>query len=239
MTTPEANLGAWLRLQTWLSPGFPVGSFAYSHGLEWAVESGLVSQRDALGQWIEGILRLGAGRHDGVLLQAAYHATARAGAGEWETLDRLVTWADALRPTAELALESGTQGQAFLSALCTGWPDPLLHAWQERLAGRPLALPLAVGAGCAVHDIALQAAIPAYLQSLVANLLSAGVRLIPLGQSAALVLTHRLEAVVLDVAQQVLTGDPGDWSRRLGGADWMVVWCSLRHETQYTRLFRS
>jgi urease accessory protein len=98
------------RLLTWLSPAFPIGSFSYSHGLEYAVEAGLVTDRATLTAWIEGVLRYGGGRLDGMLLLAAHRA---ATASDTEGLREVAALASAMRGSAELALESNAQGAAF------------------------------------------------------------------------------------------------------------------------------
>ena len=102
------------RLQTWLSPGFPVGAFAFSHGLEYAVESGAICDCQSLTRWVEGILSFGAGRVDAALFRAAFEAVQD---GDEERLGEVVERATAQRATSEMALESAAQGRAFLQAL--------------------------------------------------------------------------------------------------------------------------
>ena len=221
-----------LRLLLWLSPSFPVGAFSYSHGLEAAVEAGLVRDLASVTDWVRTVLHHGAGRSDAVLfVQAHRHAF------DEEALDRVTELADAFRPTAELALEAGAQGQAFLTAIAAAWPDPWWTLWRQRLrtSGRSPAYPVAVAVATARAGIAAEPALAAFLHAFSANLVSAAVRLVPLGQSDGLRALAALEMDVLLAAQAALGRTLDD----LGGAVPMAEWCSMTHETQYTRLFRS
>lgn len=225
-------MSALLRLMTWLSPAFPVGGFSYSHGLERAVEQGLVSDRASLITWVDTILRHGAGRSDAALLLEAYAAL-----NDAPRLDKLVELADCLRPSAELALESSAQGTAFVNTVSTVWPDPWLDEWKTRLkqSRRAPAYAVAVGVVAARCDIAASDSCAAFLHAFAANLVSAAVRLVPLGQTDGMKAVAALEPVALDCATAALGRPFAD----LGSATPVVDWCSLTHETQYTRLFRS
>jgi len=224
------DMSAALRLQTWLSPAFPIGAFSYSHGIEWAVEDGLVTDRTSALDWIETVLTHGTGALDGAFFAAAW----RAGDGDG-SLD-VAELAAAMRPTAELVRESGQQGEAFLLAAAV-WPSPALDGLRSRLraAGIEAVLPVAAGVACRLHGIALATALPLYLQAFAANLVSAAVRLVPLGQTDGLRIQAALEPAVLAAARAAEVADLDE----LGSATPMVDWCSMRHETQYTRLFRS
>lgn len=228
--TTAIDPAAALRLQTWLSPAFPIGGFSYSHGLEQAVELGFVRDRATAADWIGTVLRHGSGRSDGMLFAAAYRG---APSGDLEPA-RLGA---AFRPTAELALESGQQGSSFLLAVRAVWPDPWLDRWAEALAADGIApvLPVAVGTVCAFQTIPLDVALPLYLQAFAAGLVSAAVKLVPLGQTDGLRVQAALEPVVADTAAAAIAADPDD----LGTATPMLDLCSMLHETQYTRLFRS
>jgi urease accessory protein len=222
---------ALYRLMTWLSPSYPVGAFSYSHGLEYAIEAALVRDGDGLAEWIATVLEAGAGVSDGALLAAAWSA---AKVRDDAALDEVAALAQAWRGTAETALESAAQGAAFLATTRAAWPHPLLDALSLRHRGA-LALAVAVGVAGAVHDVPLPALLTAYLHAFAANLVSAGVRLIPLGQSAGQRVTATLEPVIAAVARRIET-TPFD---EIGTAAPLVDWCSMQHETQYTRLFRS
>jgi urease accessory protein len=222
--------GGLLLLQAWLSPAFPVGGYSYSHGLEQAVEAGLVPDRAALLDWIDGVLTLGAGRNDALLIREIHAATLE---GDMPRCAEIAALAAALRGTAELSLEAGAQGAAFLKALAAGWPD---LAVRPPLSGmRTPTYAVVFGAAAALAGIPARAAILAYLQAFAANLISAALRLMPIGQSDGLALLARIGSTLpaqVDALETVPFAD-------LGSAALMVDLCSARHETQYTRLFRS
>jgi urease accessory protein len=226
MDIPEAAL---YRLMAWLSPAYPIGGFSYSHGLEHAVEAGLVRDRASLVAWVETVLARGAGCSDAAIFVAAWRS-----AGDPAALDAVAERAAAWRATAETALESVQQGTAFLATTRLAWPHPALDGLARRQAGR-IALPVAVAVACAVHQVPLEAALAAYLQGFIANLVSAGVRLVPLGQSDGQQVVAAVAPAVAAAARHALA-TPLD---EVGTAAPILDWCSMRHETQYTRLFRS
>jgi urease accessory protein len=220
-----------VKLQAWFSPAFPVGAFSYSHGLEWAVDYGDVRCAASLRAWIEGVLRYGSGRSDAIILCAIWRAVRARG---WSAAHETSSLAAALQPTAERRLESLGQGTAFLAAVSAAWPHPVLHAFQEACPGET-ALPAAVGAAAAAHGVPLEPVLVAFLHAFAANLVSAGIRLVPLGQTEGLQVTASLEAAILDVADEAR----GAALEALGSAGILADVASMRHETQYTRLFRS
>ena len=235
MTTDSSTL---YRLLAWLSPAFPVGAYSYSHALEWAVEDGLVADEAGLGRWIDGVLRFGSGRQDAVLARAAWEGVANDDAA-------LVDWAietgAVMRASAELALESAAQGKAFLDAALAAWPLAGLEHWAGRFAllDRPACYPVAFAMAAGAAGMALAPALEGFLHAFAANLVSAGVRLVPLGQTAGQRAIAALETTVWDLAGEVTETPLGQLRRDIGGAQAMVDWASSRHETQYTRLFRS
>ena len=223
-----------VRLMNWLSPSFPIGAYSYSHGIEYAVDVGLIHDRDTLRDWVSEVVAAGTGRVDADLHRAAHEAVRNRD-------EILFVWAlehgDAMRATRELGEETENQGQAFLAAVARPWPAAGLDWAREKAAEqqRSMVYPVAVGAAAAAQDIPLEPALAAYLHALAANLVSAGLRLIPLGQSDGQQALADLEPVILDAAAQALERDRED----IGQAALMVDWASARHETQYTRLFRS
>ena len=219
---------ALYRLLTWTSPAFPTGGFSYSHGLETAVAEGVVTSAAALRDWAAGALEFGAGRADAAWLAAAHRA---ARAEDWARLESVAEQAAAQRASAELALESAAQGAAFLRTARAAWPHPQL----DRLTGEKAAHAVAVGLAAAAHGIGLRPALLAWLHGFAATLVSAGVRLVPVGQTDG----QRIQAALAPVAARV-----ADASRRgppppAGAATPFADWCAVAHETQYTRLFRS
>ena len=229
MATGETAL---YRLMTWLSPAYPVGAFSYSHGLEYAVEERLVRDRESLIQWLATAVEVGAGHIGGALLAEAWRAAAEKDVAR---LEEVAALAAAWRSTSETALESEAQGAAFLSVTRAAWPHALLDGLVPERRGGPIALSVAVGATCACHGIALLSALVAYLHGFASNLVSAGLRLVPLGQSDGQLAMAALEPVIERSAQRCAE-IPLD---QVGSAAPMLDWCSMRHELQYTRLFRS
>jgi urease accessory protein len=220
------------RLLAWLSPAYPIGAFSYSHGVETAVEEGFIRDRASLVAWLESVLRQGTGAVDGALFVAAWRL---ADTGDWPAFDAVAERAAAWRGTSEMALESRQQGGSFLSITRTAWPHPALDAVHERLSGE-LALPVAVALAAAVHGIALEQALAGYLHAFIANLISAALRAVPLGQSDGQMALASLEGAVKAATAAAIALESLD---EVGTATPLLDWCSLRHETQYTRLFRS
>lgn len=220
------------RLLAWLSPAYPVGAFSYSHGVETAVEEGFIKDRASLVAWLESVLERGTGLVDGALFAAAWRAVEGA---DWPAFDAVVERAAAWRGTSEMALESRQQGGSFLSITRAAWPHPDLDIGHERTGGE-LALPVAVALAAAAHGITLESALAGYLHAFAANLISAAVRTVPLGQTDGQRALAALEPAVRRTAEAALAAASLD---DIGTATPLLDWCSLRHETQYTRLFRS
>jgi urease accessory protein len=220
------------RLLAWLSPAYPIGAFSYSHGIETAVEEQFIKDRASLVRWIETVLLHGTGRVDGALFAMAWRA---ATAEDWAAFDAVAERAAAWRGTSEMALESRQQGGSFLAITRTAWPHEKLDAAHRRLGGE-IALPVAVALAAAAHGIALDLALMGYLHAFTANLISAAVRAVPLGQSDGQLALAMLEPAIRRAIEAALAVTDLD---EVGTATPLLDWCSLRHETQYTRLFRS
>jgi urease accessory protein len=221
------------KLLAWLSPSFPVGGFSYSHGLEWAIEDGTVTDAEGLRAWLADILRHGAGWSDAAIFHHAYRAAA---AGNRSGTVAINSLAVALQPSKERHLESTTQGRAFLATVAATWPNCRLIALAEPFAGDvPVAYPVAVALASAAHDIPPAPAANACLAAFVANLVSAAVRAVPLGQTDGQRVVAALSPLVAAVADDAASAS----LERLGGSAWRADIASMKHETQYTRLFRS
>ena len=225
---------SFLRLQSWLSPAFPSGAYCYSHGLEWAVEAGHVGDRRTLVDWLEADLCYGSGRNEAIFFSEAYRCARGNDDGRLSLVAEL---AAAFRGTSEFALESSQQAAACLMTLRQVWPDRVLDSLAELCSERQLKPVLAVvfGARSAKEDIPVSLALPAFLHSYVANLVTAGVKLVPLGQTDGQLAIAELERAVLVASAQGGNATIDD----LGSAAFMVDFASIAHETQYTRLFRS
>ncbi|MHB2166414.1 urease accessory protein UreF [Alsobacter sp. R-9] len=222
---------ALLPLMVWLSPAFPVGAFAYSHGLEWAVETGQVKDAATAEAWIAGLLDHGSGRNDAVLLACAWRAVT---AGDDAALREIAELAVALQPTRERHLEATAQGNAFLAIARASWPAPAIDRLARQWDG-DVAYPVALGVAAAGHGLPLAPTLQAALLAFVANLVSAAVRLGPIGQTDGQRVTAALLPRVEAAAAFAVSATLDD----LGGAAWRTDIASARHETQYTRLFRS
>jgi urease accessory protein len=232
ITSTTTDAAALARLFAWLSPAYPIGAFSYSHGLEMAVEEGAVTRREALVAYVEAALRHGAGAVDAGLLALAWRA---ATANDDAALDAVAELAAAWRGTAELALEATQPGGAFASVTHSAWPEPRFHAFATRHPGR-LTHAVAFGAAAAFHGVAQREACFGWLTSFAANIVSAGVRLVPLGQTDGQIATAALlPAIEAATAAALAVTDPDE----LGAASPVLDLFSMRHETQYTRLFRS
>ena len=221
---------ALYRLMSWLSPSFPVGAFSYSHGIEYAVEAGLMRDEQTLRAWIAAGLDHEFGPVSGAMLRAAHEAVA---AKDRVALIDALEEARAFVPTLEFELEHKAQGQAFVLAFRAAWHDP---GWLESaLQANWTPYPSAVGIAAALSGVALRPTLIAFFHAMVSNLVSAGIRLIPLGQTAGQRVLAGLQHAVIGAADGVLSRDPRD----VGSASPVVEWSSASHETQYTRLFRS
>jgi urease accessory protein len=218
MTTTTTTDAALWRLLLWASPAFPVGSFAHSHGFEWAVEKGAIHDAATLLAWVDDALRHGAGRSDAILLAHAHRG------------EDVVALARATATSAERRTESLAQGEAFLRAI-RAWPDAAAACAHLP----PLETPYAVAFGTAARALPLDAVLVAFLQAFAQMLVSAAVRLVPLGQSDGLAVLAALEPTVANVAAEAAAATLED----LGGACLMLDLCAMHHETQYTRLFRT
>lgn len=217
---PDASL---LSLLTWLSPAFPTGAFAYSHALEWAVAHDGVLTEAALLDWLDALLRHGPGRTDAILLRHAWRATTPA------ALAAVAELAEAAATGHERRAETLGQGTAFALAARV-WGAPLL----DTLPG-PVAYPVALGALARARNVGEDPTCLGLLHAFTANLVSAALRLIPLGQTAGLRTLHALEPVLHAVAAETAAAGLDD----IGGACFRSDIAAMRHETQYTRLFRT
>jgi urease accessory protein len=227
----EVSSAALYRLMAWLSPAYPVGAFSYSSGIEWAVETGDVRDAEALRRWIAVVIGQGGGFCDAVFFAHAHRAALL---GDDAALRDVAELAAAFAPSKERHLEATAQGRAFLDTTQAAWPcsalDRLVAVWPG-----PYAYPIAVAVAAAGHGIALAPALHAYLHGVTANLISAGVRLIPLGQTDGQLVLAALQPVIAATADRALATPLGD----VGSAAFRADLASMRHETQYTRLFRS
>ena len=235
MPTVDQESGVWPRLYrmlAWLSPGFPVGSYSFSHGLEAAVESGAVRDRNTVQNWICAILTWGSGRTDADILRDAHRAAVD---DDLAALAQTNERGLAFRASAEMALETTAQGAAYLNTCLAAWPDAFLGNWAAALGDSGVCYPAVVGAATARAGVPVDWALIGYLQAMAANLVSAGLRLGIMGQSDGQRVIAALEPVIAEAVTSSLSRGPDDF----GSATFAVELASMAHETQYTRLFRS
>lgn len=213
ITTTDTK--ALLRLVQWLSPAFPLGAFAASHGLEWAVAQGGLT-RDQVADWVADVLEFGTGWSDAVLLACSL----RHGA-EPDALDDL---ARALAASAERLAESLDQGTAFAATLGgLGQPMP------------PRMLPVAVGVAAAPLGLPVPVVVALYLQGFAGMIVAAAVRFVPMGQTEGQAILAGLHPLIERLATRAAHATPDDIATSTLGADL----AAMRHETQDTRIFRS
>ena len=222
---------ALYRLMAWLSPAYPVGAFSYSGGIEWAVEAGDIKNAETLRAWLEVMLSDGGGFSDAVFFLHTHRAVT---ANNDPGLRTVAELAAAFVPSKERFLETTAQGRAFLEVTRAAWSCAALTHFTDVWNG-PIALPIAVGVACAGHGIACETALHAFLHALAANWISAGVRLIPLGQTDGQRVLAALEATISETAKRALATP----LEEVGTCALRADLASMRHETQYTRLFRS
>ncbi len=238
MSTREKPAGSTVTLSdlpaqllVWLSPAFPVGAFAYSHGLEKAVEKGLIKDRATLGAWLEDLITHGSLHNDLIVLAAAWRAASRRSATE---LAEIAELAAALQPSSERRLETITQGGSFLVQIDAAWPCTAVALLRAAHAG-DAAYPVAVGVAAAGHALPLTPTLLGYGMAFVGNLISASIRLSVIGQTDG----QRLTAALLPKLQDAATRAADSTLDDIGSATFAADLASMQHETQYTRLFRS
>jgi urease accessory protein len=218
-----------LPLAIWFSPMFPVGAFAYSHGLEWAQEAGDITDADDLRDWLSTLIQRGALHNDTILLADAYRAAVRCDANRVYEMNELAL---AMATSRERRLETATQGNAFLLAIKKSWPCASLDLLGP---GEDVAYPVAAALATAGHNLPLDATLNMFSLGFLTNLVSAAIRLGIIGQSDGQSVIAALIPIIGETAQSCASKSIDD----LGGSAFRSDLASLKHETQYTRLFRS
>ncbi len=227
---PDGAEEAALLLQVWLSPAFPVGGFAYSHGLESAIDAGDVTDAETLKQWLTDLVEHGSARNDMVLLAAAWRAARQ---GDFDAAAGVNELALALSPSRERLLETLSQGNAFMTAARAAFSCDAVERFA--VATTDAAYPVALGVTAAGHDVPLEATCRAWGLAFVAALVSAAVRLGPIGQTDGQKIVAALLPALIRCAAIAAVSTLDD----LGSAAIRSDIASMRHETQYSRLFRS
>jgi len=215
-TDAAADTRDLLALSQWLSPAFPLGGYAFSHGLEQAVAACDVTAADGFKDWLHDVLRHGAGRSDAILLALA-HRGGDAG--------HLAALAQAMAPSRERWAETIAQGRAFVQTT-----NAILGT---ELA--PAALPVVVGIQARRLALPVETVAGLYLQAFAGNLTSIATRIVPLGQTAAQGVLAGLAGPIAEIAAAAAAATEDDLASGAPGADL----AAMLHETQGVRLFQS
>ena len=215
-TAIPMNTDHLLTLTQWLSPAYPVGAFAWSHGLERAVARGDVTDAASLADWLAAVLDHGAGRSDAILLCAAHGA---------DDIAPVAELAAALAPSRERRMETLQQGAAFAATTRAVWGLELPD----------MAYPVAVGRAAGLIGLPVVPTAQVWLQSFASNLVQAAQRLMPLGQTAAQRVLAGLAPLCAARGEMAANATLDD----IGSATFAVDIASMQHETQYSRIFRS
>jgi urease accessory protein len=206
-------------LQQWLSPAYPVGAYAYSHGLDCAVATRAIGNIGDLRLWLEDLLICGAGYSDPILLVAAYRSD------HADALNDVDQLARAFAPSKERLAETALQGAAFCQTTTA--------ISGHEIAG--LTYPVALGYAARLHDLPLDVTVHMYLHAFLSNLVAAAQRLMPIGQVEGQRLLSALAPLIANAAKDAQTAEISD----LNGCCFVADIASMQHETQYSRMFRS
>ncbi len=208
-----------LTLSQWLSPAYPVGGFAYSHGLEWAIECGSVTDASDTQEWIADVIQHGSGRNDCVFLASAY--SAKTG----EDLTAADQTARAFCASSERLLETRLLGEAFCGVTADVWAMEI----------ESLTYPVAVGYAAQRQGLPLPLTAQMFLHASMSNLVACATRLVPLGQTEGQRMIRDLTPICQKVARTALDAGLDD----LGSTTFLSDIASMKHETQYSRMFRT
>jgi urease accessory protein len=218
-----------LHLLQLASPALPVGAYSYSEGLESLVDRKVINNKETLEDWIKHELSYGSIRIEIAIMLRSYHSVCQ---NDLETLDKWNAWLSAARDTEELRQQSWQMGRSLLKLFVELQPQ---HSTFASAIESPCNYAVAFGIASACWQIEDRIAAIGYLQSWTANIISAGVRLIPLGQTAGQQILINLHDIIVRVTQEILLLK----DEELGSCSWGLALASMAHQTQYTRLFRS
>lgn len=226
ITLTDVNLLCLLQLT---SPALPVGAYSYSEGLETLVENGTIADQVALQHWLEAELRYGAIQLEAAVMVRAYQSVK---VGDFKALSDWNMWLSAARETEELRSSSWQMGRSLIQLLSKLEPQimPIVNA-----VGHPCNYAIAFGIAAADWDINIKGALLGYLHTWATHLITAGVKLIPLGQTVGQHLIRSLQGLLCDAVEQIMKLEDDE----LSCCSWGLSLASMMHETQYTRLFRS
>ena len=216
---------------TWFSPSYPIGSYAYSHGLEYAVEEGLVKDPQTLLGWIRDLLFFGTGYNDSIIINSIYDSVANDNCVEFDYISQI---ANAIKPTKEIALESYQQGVSFKNILMDVYSNSNLTFYLNRL-DNCITYPSVVGVAGGIFEVEKKLLLHSYLHAFTSNILSAALRIMPIGQTEIQKIIFQMKGNVEEMTNKSLGLSLSD----LGSSVFISDWASSKHQNQYTRLFRS
>jgi urease accessory protein len=208
-----------LTLAQWLSPAFPVGAFAYSHGVETAIASGSIATADDLQGWLADVLEHGSGRNDCILLRAAYDCDSPA------TLEQVNETAVAVCASGERIFETRLQGSAFTQTTAAIWGGDTAE----------LCYPVAVGATAAQMQLDVDLTAALFLHAFASNLVSAAVRAVPLGQTDG----QKVLAALIPICDRIARETRNTTLDDLSSTAFLSDIAAMHHETLQPRIFRS
>ncbi len=220
---------AFLSLMQLTNASLPVGAYSYSEGIETLVETGAIATATDLHHWLSQELQHGGIQTEAAILIRAYRAIQ---ANQPSQLAYWNHWLSAARETEELRQQSWQMGRA-LTRLLPELNSDTRH-WIES-AGTPCNFAIAFAAAAAVSQVPLEMTVQGYLHSWASNLINAGIRLVPLGQTEGQILLHQLHPLIDQAVIDVMALDDAD----LSSGSWGLSLASMQHETLYSRLFRS
>ncbi|MCH4904404.1 urease accessory protein UreF [Cylindrospermopsis raciborskii CHAB3438] len=229
METITLTNSRFLSILQLASPSLPVGAYSYSEGLEVLVENRTIHDRVGLKNWLDSELRYGSIRIDGAVMIRAIQSTNLA---DLEGLKKWNYWLSAFRDTQELRAASWQMGRSLLQLL--GKLSPPITSISNTV-GYPCNYAIAFGIGCGHWQIDARVGLLAYLHSWASNLITAGIKLIPLGQTSGQELLWELQGLLDITVEEILSLEDD----HLSCCSWGLSLASMQHETQYTRLFRS
>jgi urease accessory protein len=226
ITLTDPNLLCLLQLA---SPALPVGGYSYSEGLETLVEDGAIAHSAHLKHWLEMELRYGAIRMEAAVMIRGYQSVQ---AGDFQRLSSWNSWLSAARETEELRASSLGMGRSLMRLLIELQPQikPIAD-----VVGNSCNYAIAFGIAAENWQINIQATSLGYLYSWANNLITAGVKLVPLGQTSGQKILLELQPLLSHATAQILNLEDDE----LSCCTWGLSLASMRHETLYTRLFRS
>ena len=213
-----------LKLLTWNNQSFPIGSYCFSSGLEFAVESKLIQSGKDLQYWLNDLLKYGSLYSDALILLEAWKLASKK---ENNKINDLNNFAVSLNQSNEKYIENYEQGKSFIKIT--------EDAWNHKYISKKLVYPIAYAVAAVQENINMEDVLICYLHSSLCNLLAAGIKLIPLGQTEGQKIQIALNTYIEEEYKNILKKNFND----IGNCGWVNDIISMKHENQFTRTFRT